>query len=99
MTADLIDAATGAQVWSERWDRPTQDLFSVQAEVADKVASSLGGGGGSDLGAIQSRLLIEAKQRAPANLSAYDFNTLAREQRKLDTKEESLEGARVRRKP
>jgi len=31
VTADLIDAATGAQVWSERWDRPAQDLFSVQA--------------------------------------------------------------------
>ena len=50
VTAELIDAATGAQVWSERWDRPAQDLFSVQAEVADKVAASLGGNGGSNLG-------------------------------------------------
>ena len=87
VTADLIDAATGAQVWSERWDRPAQDLFAVQAEVADKVAASLGGDGGSDIGAIQGHLLTEAKQRAPANLSAYDFNMLAREQRKLNTKE------------
>jgi adenylate cyclase len=78
VTADLIDAATGAQVWSERWDRPAGDLFSVQAEVADKVAASLGGSGGSDIGAIQSRLLTEAKQRAPTNLSAYDFSLLAR---------------------
>ena len=38
VTADLSDATTGAQVWSERWDRPAQDLFAVQAEVADKVA-------------------------------------------------------------
>ena len=50
VTAELIDAATGAQVWSERWDRPAQDLFAVQAEVADKVAASLGGNGGSNLG-------------------------------------------------
>jgi TolB-like protein/class 3 adenylate cyclase len=92
VTADLSDATTGAQVWSERWDRPAQDLFAVQAEVADKVAASLAGGGGSDIGAIQSHLLTEAKQRAPANLSAYDFNTLAREQRKLDTKEGVLKG-------
>ena len=50
VTAELIDAATGAQVWSERWDRPAQDLFAVQAEVAEKVAASLGGNGGSDSG-------------------------------------------------
>jgi TolB-like protein len=52
VTAELIDAATGAQVWCERWDRPAQDLFAVQAEVADKVAGSLGGNAGSNLGEI-----------------------------------------------
>jgi hypothetical protein len=67
-------------------------LFAVQAEVADKVAASLAGSGGSNIGAIQSRLLTEAKQRAPADLSAYDFNMLAREQRKLGTKEGILKG-------
>ena len=92
VTAELIDAATGAQLWSERWDRPAQDLFSVQAEVADKVAASLGGNGGSNLGAIQGRLLSEAKKRAPANLSAYDFWLLAREQRNLDTKAGNVKG-------
>jgi adenylate cyclase len=92
VTAELIDAANGAQVWSERWDRPAQDMFSVQAEVADKVASSLGGSGGSDIGAIQSRLLSEAKQRAPANLSAYDLWLLALEQRKLYTKAGNVKG-------
>ncbi len=97
MTAELIDAATGAQVWSERWDRPAQDLFAVQAEVADKVAASLGGNGGSDLGAIQGRLLAEAKKRAPANLSAYDFWLLAREQSDLNTKAGEREGSRVHR--
>ena len=65
VTAELIDAATGAQVWSERWDRPAQDLFSVQAEVADKVAASLGGNGGSNLGAIQGRLLVGSQEARP----------------------------------
>ena len=90
VTAELVDAATGAQVWSERWDRPAQDLFSVQAEVADKVAASLGGNGGSNLGAIQGRLLLEAKKRAPANLSAYDFWLLAREQATLSKAQSDL---------
>jgi adenylate cyclase len=86
VTAELIDAASGTQLWSERWDRPAQDMFSVQAEVADKVAASLGGNAGSNPGAIQSRLLSEAKQRAPTNLSAYDLLLLAQEQRKMNTK-------------
>jgi adenylate cyclase len=92
VTAELIDAPTGAQVWSERWDRPAQDLFAVQAEVADKVAGSLGGNAGSNLGEIQSRLLSEAKLRAPADLSAYDLWLLALEQRKLYTKAGNVKG-------
>ena len=92
VTAQLIDAATGAQVWSERWDRPAQDLFSVQAEVADKVAASLGGNSGSNLGAISGRLMLEAKKRAPANLSAYQFWLLAREQVRLNNKAANVKG-------
>jgi hypothetical protein len=61
-------------------------ICSPQAEVADKVAGSLGGNAGSNLGEIQSRLLSEPKLRAPADLSAYDLWLLALEQRKLYTK-------------
>jgi adenylate cyclase len=92
VTAELIDAATGAQVWSERWDRPAQDLFAVQAEVADKAAASLGGGIGSNWGAIPGRLLTEAKKRAPANLSAYDLWLLGREQAELSNKAANVKG-------
>jgi tetratricopeptide (TPR) repeat protein len=92
VTAELIDAATGAQVWSERWDRPAQDMFSVQAEVADKVATTLGGNGHLNLGTIQGRFLSEAKQRIPANLSAYDLWLLAREQLRLETQAGNVKG-------
>ncbi len=43
VTAQLIDAGPGTHVWSERWDRPTQDVFAVQAELAEAVAAKLGG--------------------------------------------------------
>jgi TolB-like protein len=43
VTAQLIDAGTGAHVWSERWDRPADDIFAVQTEAAEKVAAALGG--------------------------------------------------------
>jgi adenylate cyclase len=92
VTAELIDAATGTQVWSERWDRPATDLFSVQAEVADKVAVSLGGNTGSHSGAIKERRLSEAKKRALANLSAYDLWLLGREQSELSNKAANAKG-------
>jgi TolB-like protein len=31
VTAQLIDAASNAHLWSQRWDRPVQDVFSVQS--------------------------------------------------------------------
>ena len=43
VTAQLIDAASDAHVWSQRWDRPTQDVFAVQTELAEAVAAKLGG--------------------------------------------------------
>jgi TolB-like protein/class 3 adenylate cyclase/Tfp pilus assembly protein PilF len=69
VTAQLIDADTGAHVWSERFDRPTQDVFAVQAEIADKVASSLGG----YTGLIAKSDTLAAKRKRPQDLSAYDL--------------------------
>jgi adenylate cyclase len=91
VTATLIDSS-GAQVWSERWDRPAGDLFAIQAELANKVAATLAGETDLRLGAIPARLLAEAKKRAPANLTAYDLTLLARDQRLLVTKESNQKG-------
>ena len=43
ITAMLIDAKTGNHLWSERWDRPDQDFFAVQSEIAQQVANQLKG--------------------------------------------------------
>lgn len=42
VTARLVDARTGMQVWSTRADRSLNDLFNVQDEIASKVAAALG---------------------------------------------------------
>ena len=36
-TARLSDTATGAQVWSNRWDRPATDLFAIQTDITEQV--------------------------------------------------------------
>ena len=39
ITAQLIDAATGAHLWAERYDRPLEDVFAIQDEVARGIVA------------------------------------------------------------
>jgi adenylate cyclase len=41
IVAQLVDATTGYQVWSERYDRPLQDLFALQDEIESKIVTTL----------------------------------------------------------
>jgi TolB-like protein/class 3 adenylate cyclase/tetratricopeptide (TPR) repeat protein len=77
VTGQLIDASTGAHVWSERWDRPAADVFAVQTEVAEKVAASLGGD--LTMGQISRAELERAKRLRPNDLTAYDHFQLGKE--------------------
>jgi len=42
VTAQLIDAATDAHLWAERFDSDTVDLFSLQNEITSQLANALG---------------------------------------------------------
>lgn len=41
VSAELIDAANGHTLWSERYDRPYKDLFALQDDITRQVASAL----------------------------------------------------------
>ncbi len=41
VTADLIDGQTGFSRWSQTFDRGLHDIFAVQTEIANNVASAL----------------------------------------------------------
>jgi TolB-like protein/Tfp pilus assembly protein PilF len=41
LNAQLIDARTDTHVWAEQYDRDLDDLFSIQSEIAQKVAERL----------------------------------------------------------
>jgi TolB-like protein/class 3 adenylate cyclase/Flp pilus assembly protein TadD len=66
ITAQLIDTATGAHIWADRFDGVLDDIFELQDQVASSVA-----------GAIEPKLRqseIERASRTPtANLTAYDL--------------------------
>src|SRR5262249_29470549 len=41
ITAQLIDAATGAHLWADRYDREVRDVFAVQDEVVRMIVAIL----------------------------------------------------------
>jgi TolB-like protein len=41
VTTQLIDTGTGFQVWSETYERRTQDIFVIQDEIAGAIARAL----------------------------------------------------------
>ena len=41
VTAELIDADSGRQIWAERYDRDLQDIFAVQDEITREIVVSL----------------------------------------------------------
>src|SRR5262249_45076166 len=41
LRAELVDAADGAQLWGEQYDRPLADLLAVEEEVAREIVNRL----------------------------------------------------------
>ena len=41
VTAQLIDARTDAHLWAEHYDRPLDDVFAIQSEIAKTIAEQL----------------------------------------------------------
>lgn len=91
VTAQLIETATGSHVWSERYDRPVDDLFAVQNNVTERIAATLGGYEGAVADA--ERHLI--RRKPPASLTAFDTYLLAVESKHKVTKEGFFEAERL----
>jgi len=88
ITGQLIDAVTGAHIWTDRFERDLTDIFALQDEVTVAVVS-----------AIQPKLLqteiAMATRRRPENLTAYDFYLRAMQQFYLTTREGVAEAIRL----
>lgn len=42
VSVQLVDAATDAHLWAERYDRTLDDVFAIQSEVAQNVVAAVG---------------------------------------------------------
>jgi adenylate cyclase len=65
ITAQLVDATTGDQIWAENYDRPLHDIFSLQNEIVQRIATTLN----LEL-TLEERGLLYKKRTD--NLEAYD---------------------------
>jgi TolB-like protein len=72
INTELIDARTDQTLWSESYQRDLTDIFAIQSEIAETVASKL-----------SARLSPEEQkdigQRPTTNLEAYDLYLQAKE--------------------
>ena len=66
ITAQLIEAETGAQLWADRFDGPLKDVFSLQDRIANSVISAIEP-------SIRVAEIARARRKRPENLNAYDF--------------------------
>lgn len=67
INAQLVDAASGAHLWAERFDRGLKDIFAVQDEVTTRIVKALLG-----------RLSAAPPRNRPGNIEAYDLCVRAR---------------------
>ena len=66
LNAQLIDTRTDTHVWAEEYDRELNDLFVVQAEIAQKVAQHL-------RAKVSTSEKASIEEKPTHDLVAYDF--------------------------
>jgi TolB-like protein/class 3 adenylate cyclase/Tfp pilus assembly protein PilF len=71
VAVQLIDARTDAQLWAQHYDRPLDDVFAIQSEIAKAIAAQL-------QIEISPSEKAAIEQSPTANLAAYDLYNRAR---------------------
>jgi TolB-like protein/Flp pilus assembly protein TadD len=66
ITGQLVDAASGAHLWAERFDGDSQDVFALQDRVAESVAAAIEP-------TLQFAEIGRLRRNRPVRLDAYDL--------------------------
>jgi len=88
ITGQLVDAATGAYVWADRYDGSLDDIFELQDQITANV-----------IGAVEPNLrqaeIDRAKRKRPDSLDAYDLYLRAFPHAYVNTPEDGREALRL----
>ena len=66
ITVQLIETATGAHVWAEKYDGTLSDIFDLQDNIIEQVAGALQPN-------IRQAEIERSRRKRPNDLGAYDF--------------------------
>ena len=69
VTAQLIDASSGRELWTERYDRQIENIFAIRDDITRSIAGTLGGLSGKLAKAEVARL----SGKDPNSFTAYDY--------------------------
>ncbi|MEP5764862.1 MAG: tetratricopeptide repeat protein [Halieaceae bacterium] len=64
VTAQLVEAATGTQIWADKYDGAEESIFEMQDQVSQEIASILGG-------EIMRKEIQRIDRYTPENLDAW----------------------------
>jgi adenylate cyclase len=91
VTAQLVDAATAAQIWAEQYDRGIADIFAIQDELTQKIVVTLV----AHIGKVE---LSRVRAKPPEEMAAYDYYLRGRgliDESYRSKPGEAIHGARV----
>ena len=88
ITGQLVDTATGAHLWANRFDGALEDVFELQDQVTASVTGAIAP-------KIEQAEIERAKRKPPENLDAYDYYLRALESHYRTTREATDEVLRL----
>ena len=88
ITVQLIDTASDAHIWAERYDRKLDDIFAIQDEITAAIVATLPG----RLEAAQHDQLARMK---PSNMAAYECVLAAKVLHHRSTREDNVEALKL----
>jgi TolB-like protein/KaiC/GvpD/RAD55 family RecA-like ATPase/Tfp pilus assembly protein PilF len=88
VTVQLINASTEEHVWSQTYDRPMEDVFMIQSDIARKVAEAM-------KVRMSERISEETIRRSTTNLEAYTLYLRAMQLHHESTEQTLREAVRL----
>jgi adenylate cyclase len=91
VTAQLIDAETGRHLWAEKFDRPLEDVFLIQDELATQIVAST-------VPHLRRTETRDAFQKPTSSLTAYELVRKGKELKHTFTPEANRQAQEVLRR-
>ena len=91
INAQLVDAASGAQIWADHYDGDREDVFELEDRITSQVVGAI-------MPTIRGVEIERARRKRPDSLKAYDYVMRALPQIWALTRDASLEALRLAQK-